>query len=371
MKDVIILGGGIAGLSSAIQLADAGLDVLVIERKSYPFHRVCGEYISNEALPFLRSIGANPDVLNPSSIKKLTVSSPSGATLNLPLEMGAFGVSRYSFDNFLYSIALSKGANFQLNTIVRDIKFSDDIHHVLLDNGETEQARVVIGSFGKRSTLDRQLNRDFFQKKSPYLAVKYHIRYDFPKDQIALHNFKDGYCGISAIENDLYCLCYLSHRDNLKIAGSIEVMQKEILSRNPFLKDIFNHAEFIFESPEVINEISFASKKSVEDHILMAGDAAGMITPLCGNGMAMALHTSKILSSIISRYYRRGGFQRKMMEYEYEFYWNQFFSSRLTVGRTVQQLFGKEILTDMGVKFLKTAPGIGKWIVRQTHGEVF
>src|SRR4051812_29820818 len=112
MKDIIIVGGGLAGLTNAIQLADAGLDVLVIEKKSYPFHRVCGEYISNETLPFLKSIGADLSVLFPSNINRLLVSSPGGSKMEMPLQMGGFGVSRYSLDNYLYSLALSRGVSF-------------------------------------------------------------------------------------------------------------------------------------------------------------------------------------------------------------------------------------------------------------------
>lgn len=371
MKDVIIIGGGLAGLTNAIQLADAGLDVLVIEKKQYPFHRVCGEYISNEALPFLKSIGVDPEILGPSKIEKLLVSSPSGNTMKATLDRGGFGVSRFALDNYLYTIAMSKGAEFQLNTFVTNVKFENDTFYVLLSTGEVEEAKLVIGGFGKRSNLDRQLQRDFFIKKSPYVAVKYHIQTDFPNDLIALHNFKDGYCGISKIEGDRYCLCYMTTRENLSVAGSIPKMEESILHRNPFLKNIFNNSTFLYDKPEVINEISFDSKNAVDHHILMSGDAAGMITPLCGNGMAMAIHSSKILSALIVQHYKPGGFSREMLERSYEEEWKNKFSFRLAMGRGIQQLFGKERLTDVTVKLLDAVVPLKNWVVRQTHGNEF
>src|SRR5437868_7443463 len=106
MNDVIIIGGGLAGLVNAILLADAGLDVVVVEKKRYPFHRVCGEYISNEVLPFLRKIGADPEPCKPAHIDKLFLSSASGKAIQLPLEAGGFGISRYTFDNYLYWLAI-------------------------------------------------------------------------------------------------------------------------------------------------------------------------------------------------------------------------------------------------------------------------
>ncbi|MBX9850516.1 MAG: NAD(P)/FAD-dependent oxidoreductase [Cytophagaceae bacterium] len=371
MKDIIIIGGGIAGLINAIQLADAGLDVLVIEKKIYPFHRVCGEYISNESLPFLKSIDADPFVLQPAEIKRLMVTSPSGTKLEMKLDMGGFGVSRFAFDNYLYSVAIAKGTMFLLNTAVMDVKFDNNCFHVLMANGDVEEGRIVVGSFGKRSNLDRQLNRKFFSNKSPYLAVKHHIKTDFPEDMIALHSFKDGYCGISKVEEDKYCLCYMTSRENLKQSGTIDAMQKDILFKNPFLKNIFSNAEFLYEAPEVINEISFDTKTPVENHILMSGDAAGMITPLCGNGMSMAIHSAKILSSLIMKHYSKMEFNRESLEKEYTFMWKSIFEQRLFVGRKIQQLFGKEMLTDFAVRFLRNTPPVARWIVKQTHGEVF
>src|SRR5690606_28139952 len=153
------------------------------------------------------------------------------------------------------------------------------------------------------SNLDRQLNRKFFFKRSPYIGVKYHIRTDFPSDLIALHNFKDGYCGISKIEDDQYCLCYLSSRSNLKDHGNIKEMEENVLFRNNNLKYIFENSDFLYNKSEVINEICFEKKEAVYDHLLFCGDAAGMISPLCGNGMAMAIHSAKILSELISRHF--------------------------------------------------------------------
>lgn len=371
MRDVIIIGGGLAGLASAIQLADAGMHVLVIEKKNYPFHRVCGEYISNEALPFLKSIGADPDQLEPSRIQRLMISSPSGKAMQMPLQMGGFGVSRYKLDNFLFTIAKEKGVEFLLNSTVSRAVYSEDHFEVTLNDGNIVNAFLVIGTFGKRSNLDRELNRSFFSKRSPYMAVKYHVRTDFPKDLIALHNFKDGYCGISKVEGEVYCLCYLTTRDNFRNAGSVRQLEESVLYKNPFLKNIFSNSDFLYKNPEVINEISFAPKSAVEDHILMSGDAAGMITPLCGNGMAMALHSSRVLCGLIAAHYQQGKTERGILETRYAGEWNKLFGTRLLIGRKVQQLFGRELLTDVTVGVLKNASPLSRWIIRQTHGKEF
>src|SRR5688572_12405419 len=265
MQDVIVIGGGLAGLSSALGLAQAGLRVSLIEKKNYPFHRVCGEYISNEVKPFLKSLGVDIDALQPAQIRKFQLTSPNGRSLEAPLDLGGFGISRFTLDNYLYRLAEKRGVKFHLQTTAETVAFSGQKFSVKLSTGETLESEICLGAFGKRANLDRQLNRPFFKARSPYLAVKYHLRTDHPKDVIALHNFADGYAGISAIEDDKYCFCYLTTRQNLKQAGTVAKMEEKVLGRNPYLHRIFRESEFLYEQPEVINEISFAPKTAIVD----------------------------------------------------------------------------------------------------------
>ena len=371
LKDIIIIGGGLAGLISAIQLAEAGLSVLVIEKKAYPFHRVCGEYISNEVVPFLRSIDAYPASLQPTSIRQLLLTSASGRSQTMPLDLGGFGVSRYALDDFLYQRAQRAGASFLLETSVQGVTFQDNHFTVTLPQQQQRTARLVVGAYGKRSRLDKTLNRPFMQQRSSYIGVKYHLKIDFPDDLIALHNFEGGYCGISRVEGDRCNLCYLGNRASLRAHGSIEAMEARVLGRNPHLREIFRQGEFLFDRPEVINEVSFAPKQPVVQHVLMAGDTAGLITPLCGNGMALAIHSAKILAELIVRHYRPGGFDRVKLERAYAQEWRQHFATRLRVGRQVQRLFGSRWMSEGGVQLMKTLPGVAAQLMRRTHGRVF
>ena len=123
LKNIIIIGGGLAGLVTGIRLARWNIACTIIEKKNYPFHRVCGEYISNEAQSFLRSENLFPESCHPSSINQFQLSSVNGKNITLPLDMGGFGVSRYVFDNYLYEKAKQAGVNFLLNTDVESVNF--------------------------------------------------------------------------------------------------------------------------------------------------------------------------------------------------------------------------------------------------------
>jgi menaquinone-9 beta-reductase len=369
LKEVIIIGGGLSGLVAANYLAAAQLSVLLIEKKEYPFHRVCGEYISNETIPFLESLDLFPKQFNPSLITRLQLTSVNGRAADLALDLGGFGISRYTFDHFLYEKAKQRGVTFHLNTEVDSVRFTENKFEIKTKD-KVFYADVVIGSFGKRSKLDVSLQRGFIQKRSPYVGVKYHIRTQHPIDLIALHNFKDGYCGICNIEDGKSTLCYLTHRNNVKRFGNIKAMEEDVLYKNPFLKFIFTNSEFLYDKPEVINEISFETKNPVEDHILMSGDAAGMITPLCGNGMAMAIHSAKVVSELVIAF-NNDKITREQLEKQYAEKWSSLFVNRLWAGRQIQNLFGSEWASNFAVNLARYSKPVANFLVGKTHGEVF
>lgn len=372
--DIAIVGGGLAGLSLSIQAAMKGHRVILFEKEKYPFHRVCGEYISLESWDFMEELGLPLSEMNLPVIRKLIVSAPNGKKLEHMLPLGGFGISRYKLDAMLASIAAQKGVVVKEQTKVQNIVFKDGLYTIEC-SGFSCKALVTVGSFGKRSNIDTQWQRNFVVQKpdklNNYIGIKYHIQYDSPDDTIALHNFKNGYCGISRVEDGKYCLCYLTTADNLKKSkNDIKAMESEILSRNPFLKKIFNEAEFLNDAPTVISQISFSNKKQVENHLLMAGDAAGMISPLCGNGMSMAMHASKIAFNIIDRYLGKN-LSHEEMETEYQFQWDHHFQNRLRTGRLIQRFFGSPVLSNLLISSLKPFPNLVNAIISRTHGQPF
>ncbi|HNP19564.1 MAG TPA: NAD(P)/FAD-dependent oxidoreductase [Fulvivirga sp.] len=364
---LVIIGGGLAGLITAIALKKAHLPVILIEKKKYPFHRVCGEYVSNEVVPYLQSLDINPLNIDHASISQFEITSTTGRSNLIDLDLGGFGISRYTLDYFLYNKAIQLGVEI-LQETVEEVYFKDGLFTLNLKSGTKIISEIAVGAFGKRSNLDMKLDRRFFKRPSPYVGVKYHINYDIDRKTVALHNFDGGYCGINAIEAGKVNLCYLSHRSNLKRHKNIERMEKSVLFKNPHLNRIFNEAEFIFEKPEVINEISFETKLPVENHILMCGDAAGMITPLCGNGMAMAIHAAKLLSESIIEYQNHK--ERSKLEIDYTSKWNSIFKNRLALGRHIQRLFGSGSLSNLTVSISKIKP-VANYLVKLTHGKPF
>ncbi len=372
--DIAIIGGGLAGLAASIQLSRKGHSVILFEKEEYPFHKVCGEYISLESWNFLQSLGLLLQTMNLPLIDTLQLTAPNGKELITKLPLGGFGISRYLLDKSLADIAVASGVVLLQKTKVDDVKREDD-SFVVPFSGRFIKAKVCCAAYGKRSNLDIKWKRPFLQQTNArlnnYVGIKYHIKTAWKENVIGLHNFENGYCGISKIEGDEYCLCYMTKAENLKTCGNdVAQMQERILSQNPHLKKIFSIAEVMRDFPVTISQISFSQKAKVENGVLMLGDAAGMITPLCGNGMSIALHTSKIAAALIDDFLHEK-ISRQAMETTYQKQWNKAFAARLKSGRIIQSFFGSKRLSNLLVQTFKTLPFLAKPVINLTHGKPF
>lgn len=367
-KEVIVIGGGLAGLIAAIHLSKIGFQVTVIEKSEFPKHKVCGEYISNEVLPYLNWLGINIQKLKPTTITKLQFSIIDGTKINSILPLGGFGISRYVLDEFLYKKAIKNGCKIVLDT-VENIHFENNTFTISTLKGTVFNSEIAIGAFGKRSNVDQKLHRNFIQKKSPWLAVKAHYSGVFPNDLVGLHHFKGGYCGVSKVENDLINVCYLADYKTFKKYKNIEEYQRKVLFENPCLKAFFENFDLAFDKPLTISQISFEEKQRVENHVLMIGDAAGLIHPLCGNGMAMAIHSAKIVAELIDGYYSDEIGSRVILEKKYRYEWNANFRNRIKMGRFLAHLLQNKNVSQYIMRILITFPTLLLLIVKKTHGK--
>jgi len=164
-------------------------------------------------------------------------------------------------------------------------------------------------------------------------------------------------------------ICYLADYQSFQQFKNIDTFQREVLFQNPLLREVFENAEPVFQKPLTISQISFLPKNPVDNHILMSGDAAGMIHPLCGNGMAMAIHSAKILSELIEKYFGKQINSRIALELEYTRQWNQEFQKRLLAGRIFQTFFSSENLSKVMMSGLMMVPKLLPFFIKQTHGK--
>ena len=366
--DVIIVGGGLAGLTSAIHLSTRKKRVLLIEKNEYPKHKVCGEYISNEVLPYLNSLGINPINEGAKQITKVHISTTKSNLIKGELPLGGFGMSRYFLDNLLVKKAHLNGVQILKDT-VDSIHFKKDSFTITTKSSGVFQSKITIGAFGKRSSLDQKMKRKFIQKKSPYLAVKIHVKGVFPENLVALHNFKGGYCGVSKVENNAINVCYITEYRSFKKHKNITDFQEQVVFKNKHLRKIFKESSPVFEKPLTISQVSFQTKNPVEDHIIMCGDTAGMIHPLCGNGMGMAISSAKLASTRILQFLNGEIKTREGLEKQYLRDWNKEFKIRLKAGHFIAWLFRNQTISQIAYSILKRIPSLLPKMIKFTHGK--
>jgi menaquinone-9 beta-reductase len=271
-------------------------------------------------------------------------------------------------DYYLFEKAKELGCKIIQDTVTES-RFIENEFYVITTTNLKFKSKIVIGAFGKRSNMDLKMERDFIFKKSSWLAVKAHYSGDFPNHLVGLHNFEGGYCGVSKVENDKINICYLANYETFKKYKNIKEFQSEVVSKNTNLKAVFDNSTLLFEKPLTISQISFEEKSAVENHILMIGDTAGLIHPLCGNGMAMAIHSAKIASELTLAFLDNKIDSREKLEEKYTQLWKENFKTRLAMGRFLSRLLVHEKISVLVMQLLIIFPFILTFIIKKTHGK--
>jgi flavin-dependent dehydrogenase len=229
----------------------------------------------------------------------------------------------------------------------------------------TYKTDLIIGSHGKYSP--GYLKRPKTAAKRKYIGVKYHIKGDFKENLISLHSFDGGYCGISKIEDNQYCLCYLADATKLKYHNNnIRAFEKNVLFKNKKLKEVYSKAEFMWAKPLVISNIKFNKQQLYNEHMLFVGDAAGSISPLSGNGMSIAARSALVLSQLILE---EGNFAQLRTRYNKE--WDIHFGGRVNKAELLNKLMLNPTAHHLVLKALNAFSPLRHKVVNDMQGDSF
>ena len=368
MYDVAIVGGGIAGSICAMKHAAEGFDTVFYEKSSQPHHKLCGEFLSGEVVTLLSPSGIADRLTGAGAVhlSEVRIASIKGDVLDSRLPGSPLGISRYRLDDLLRKAAINAGAKL-VPAEVSAIDRTKSGYAITYGSG-TDEARIAFGAFGRRTKLDRVLDREHLKSTSPYLAFKIHARMNNADNRINLFAFDGGYCGISAIEGEKVNVCWITHIDAFKAAGGSPAnMIESTLSTNPLFSDYLQKMDFEGEKFYSSNQLSFTSKPCVENGIIMIGDASGMIAPLCGDGMAMAID-SALLASESSIDYLRGTITQTEMFEKYRSQRHDRYRSRMVLGRMLHHSLTRPMVASLGIRVLKKMPAATRALVRYTRG---
>ncbi len=368
--DAIAIGAGLSGCSAAIQLAKRGYRVLLLEQSHYPMHKLCGEFLSVEVTEAFENLGVLEQVRKAGAhpIHRAYLTAASGASFRSNLPSAALGLSRYQLDLMLFQRAQAVNVDCQDNTKVLGVAGNLQSGFTVNTSKGEFSGRLVFGAFGKRSPLDRVLNREFLQHRSPWVAYKGHFTGVDIGDVIELHSFPNGYCGLSQIETGEINVCWIAHERVMKEPTHQGLDIPESLAKNPILADRFQQMKRVSPSLQGLSQITFARKENFHHDICMLGDAAGMITPLCGDGMAMALRSAEIAVPFASQFLEHQ-LSAIAFKNQYAIAWQKEFHTRLQLGRVMHNCFVQPAMANVGINLCQIFPSLGNWIIGATRGK--
>lgn len=285
-EECVIIGGGVAGLSAANQLADAGISPLIIESGGYPSHKICGEYFSHESHEILHKWEIP---LGGSISKARFVKGKSQIQFSLPIPAG--GCSHFEFDTNLFNKAVSKGSRALCKTTVNTLRIptkTSENYELTLSDGQTIQARHLIIGTGKIPKTES------FSAKAPelkYFGFKAHFEGVEIDNVVEMHLLHDGYCGLAKVNATTANIAGIVRKESVKDHAP-EIYINKILSSaaTPLLKQRLKNAAMIFPKWLTCQIPEFGIRKNPHwERVFWIGDAAGGIPPVSGEGLAIAI----------------------------------------------------------------------------------
>lgn len=316
MRDaqVVIVGGGPAGSSAAYFMADAGIDVLILDRARFPRDKPCSEYLSPQASRILEAMGALESIES-SGAAQLTgmrVHAPNGETIHGEFVANhgyrgfrdcGLAVRRTVLDAILLDRARSAGARVEEGTRVTDVVRSDNgrVTGVVTAQGERSaraiESDIVIGADGLRSVVGRRLGLVRTSRWPRRIALVTHYRnVHGPRQFGEMHVDRGGYMGFADVGNGLTNVAVVVPVSRAaEIAADRTEFLESWIAERPVIAKLFEKAERV-DPVRATGPFASAARRAWTPGAALVGDAADFFDPFTGEGIYAALRGGELLA---------------------------------------------------------------------------
>ncbi len=274
MSDIVVLGGGPAGSSSAIHLARRGARVRLYEKKRFPRPKLCGGFLSGESEDDLNALGVLPDVRQRAhAIHRVEVSVPSGRRTEAPLQRVGYSISRHVFDALLLEKAKQAGVD------------------VIAEDGRTSAHKgdFLIMASGRTPHSPRRGWYGFqaYFKEVPSIT-----------DQVALDFVAGGYLGWVRQGEGVNLCGLIDHATMRRFGPGLDALVKNLAKTHSPLRQRLFRATRI-SSWLAVGPVSMGRRTLTQTRTLLVGDAACVVDPFAGQGIAMALRSGGLAAQAL------------------------------------------------------------------------
>jgi len=372
--DVVVIGAGPGGCASAYYLACAGWRVLLAERRVYPVDKLCGEFWSPEGVESLKGLGLGPRLVDLPRIEEVLVSSVGGGTWQSRLPGAGCGGSRRLMDTLLAQRCMEVGVDVRYGLRVRQV--AGDLAGGFRVDGDTgagpwsAKARLVIGAYGKQGKVAQPGIAAQPRVPNGLMALKLHLTGQHLmgslSGRVELHGFPGGYAGLCPVEDGSVNMCLLVQVEHFKAAGgSPQGLCAGPMRQNPLLAEYLDSLKPDWGTALAAANLRFGAFD--RGSLLSVGDAATAISPLCGDGMSMALRMAEILWPLAHQFLN-GTQTGAQLVATYRAYCRREFRVRLGMGRVLQSILLKPGWTRAILGILRAVPPLGVLAVYLTRG---
>lgn len=365
--DVAVVGGGISGSIAAIHLAREGFKVVLFEKERAAHHKVCGEFLSGEGLPYLKEVGIDPKKLGAAEITTVRLHGKR-LSVDHKLPMRAFGLSRQLLDEKLLESAEASGVDVRRGVFVKEIVdgLESPGGSILLEtsDGEVRAQRLVVAT-GKSDfkSLNEREGRD-----SRYVGFKMHLRLKPSmmkkvKKHVDLFVFDRGYGGLSPIEGDLANFSFLIEKKALaEIGTDWDSLAAHIGNTCWAASHYLDGAEAQLKNLVSIANIpyGFVRRAPAPTGVFFVGDQMAVIPSLTGDGMTIAMMTGKRAAEAIVE--RVGGKARLRFaahaSTQYQREVRTLLRPQIEAGLYLHRLFRKPLFIDVVIRATRRLPAL-------------
>lgn len=372
MLDVLIAGAGPAGAIAGLVLARAGVRVRLLDRASFPRDKLCGDTLNPGTIALLDGLGVTAGIrARALPVDGMLVTGTRGVAVRGRYPQGAQGLAlvRRDLDSLLLAAAIDAGAEFENGVTVRGALVSHASGPVVTGlkidrtDGRThdERARLVIAADGRHSSLAFSLGLAAHPARPRRWAVgAYYADVAGLSTCGEMHIRARHYVGIAPVPGGLTNVCLVSD-----FAGRAAEFRnpacliQSALDADPDLRARFAGARSV-SPPVVLGPLAVDTRGAGMNGLLLAGDSAGFIDPMTGDGLRFAVQGAQLAAAAALRALESGSSDAHTALARAR---TETFSRKYRFNRTLRRLVSAPACVGLAGQASRVAPSIVKALI--------